>query len=338
MKEIILKEPGRLLLADAPAPAGPGPDEALVRARRVGLCGTDYHAFCGEQPFFTYPRVLGHELAVEIIECGPNSYNLRAGDLCAVEPYLECGRCIACARARPNCCVDLKVMGVHVDGGLREVYRVPLRKLHRSLSLSADELALVEPFAIGAHAVERARLEKGETALVVGVGPIGLSIVQAAQAAGARVIAMDLNEERLKFCEEHFGAAHVINTAGDAEESLRQLTHGEMPTAVFEATGSASSMERAFRFVASGGRLILVGLCQANLSFHDPEFHRREMTVMSSRNSTSANFTEIISLMETGKLDPGPWVTHRIPFLELPGRFPALLGPESGVLKALVEW
>jgi threonine dehydrogenase-like Zn-dependent dehydrogenase len=228
-------------------------------------------------------------------------------------------------------------MGVHIDGGMREVYSVPLRKLHRSLSLSAEELALAEPLAIGCHAVERAGLEKGETVLVVGIGPIGLSVLMLAKASGARVIAIDFNETRLSLCRQNFNV-ECVNAAGEIEKALKDLTRAQLPTTVFEATGNASSMERSFRLVANGGLLVLVGLCQANLSFHDPEFHRREMTLMSSRNSTSANFKEVISRMEKGQLDTSLWVTHRIPFSELPGTFASLLGPESGVFKALVEW
>ena len=253
MKQVILEQPGRLVLADGPPPGPPGPDEALVRVRSVGVCGTDFHAFKGDQPFFTYPRILGHELSAELI-AAPNAVDvgLKTGDRCAVEPYLECGRCVACRRGRTNCCAKLEVLGIHVDGGMREIIKVPLRKLHRSESLSFEQLALVETLSIGAHAVGRAGLEPGETALVVGTGPIGLAVIQSAQPLGVRLLATDVNEARLEFCRRQMGVEHTFATGASAEEALRDATRGEMPTVVFEATGNPASMERSFGTTCHG--------------------------------------------------------------------------------------
>ena len=178
MKTVILEQPGQLSFAETDAPTTFAADEALVRVQRVGICGTDMHAYRGRQPFFSYPRILGHELGVEIVAIGENEAGLRAGDYCAVEPYLNCGHCIACRKGKTNCCVQLQVLGVHTDGGMREWITVPARKLHKSGKLSLDQLALVETLGIGAHAVDRARIEAGEFALVIGAGPIGLSVVQ----------------------------------------------------------------------------------------------------------------------------------------------------------------
>src|SRR5688500_1524126 len=161
MKTIILNEPGRFSLTDTLEPRSPAPGEAMVRVHRVGVCGTDLHAYRGRQPFFTYPRILGHELGVEVVEVGENAHGIRPGDRCAVEPYLNCGTCIACRHGKTNCCVELRVLGVHTDGGMREFIAVPVNKLHRSESLSWEQLALVETLGIGAHAVERAGLGAG---------------------------------------------------------------------------------------------------------------------------------------------------------------------------------
>ena len=336
MKQVVLEQPGRLVASDGPPPGPLGPEEALVRVRRVGVCGTDFHAFKGDQPFFTYPRILGHELGVELLEAPASGAGLRPGDRCALEPYMECGRCVACRRGRSNCCASLEVLGVHVDGGMRELVKVPARKLHRSGSLSFEQLALVETLSIGAHAVGRAGLERGETVLVVGTGPIGLAVIQSARPLGVTIVAADVNEARLEFCRR-MGVEHTLVADASAEEALREITRGDMPTVVFEATGNPASMERSFGFVASGGKLVLVGLCQARIAFFGPEFHRREMTLLSSRNALGADFARVLSAVEAGTLDTRPWVTHRASLSALGEALPSWTRPESGVLKAMVE-
>jgi 2-desacetyl-2-hydroxyethyl bacteriochlorophyllide A dehydrogenase len=338
MKAIRLEEPGQLLQIDAPPPAAPGAGEALVSVRRIGVCGTDVHAFGGRQPFFSYPRILGHELGVQVLEVGEGVSNVRPGDLCAVEPYLNCGTCIACRRGKPNCCVNLQVLGVHTDGGMREQIVLPAHKLHSSQSLSLDQLALVETLGIGAHAVARAQIEPGEFVLVIGAGPIGLAAMQFAVEAGAQVIALDVNEERLRFCRQQMKVAHAINGAQeDALESLRSITDGDLPTVVFDATGNPRSMARAFEFPAHGGRLVFVGLFQGELSFDDPNFHRRELTLLGSRNALPADFARIIALIEAGRIDTSPWITHRAAFEDAASQFPDWTKPENGVLKAIIE-
>ena len=337
MKTILLKEPGQLVLSDTASPLTPSSDEALVRVRRIGVCGTDLHAFKGEQPFFSYPRVLGHELGVEVVSVGANNEGLRTGDYCTVEPYLNCGACVACHRGKTNCCVRLQVLGVHTDGGMREFIKVPARKLHKSDSLSLDQLALVEPLSIGAHAVARANIERGEFALVIGADPIGLSVIQFARLAGANVIVTDVSEERLQFAAAHFGVELTIKAGEGALESLKDITSGEMPTAVFDATGSAASMAASFDLVAHGGRLVFVGLFQGDVTFHDPDAHRREMTLLCSRNSTAIEFKRIINQLESGEFDIAPWITHRVQFGEVTEQFPRWLEPQSRFIKAVIE-
>jgi 2-desacetyl-2-hydroxyethyl bacteriochlorophyllide A dehydrogenase len=336
VKTVTLQQPGRLAFLEAPPPGPPGPDEALVRVRRVGVCGTDFHAFKGDMPFFTYPRILGHELGVEVLEA-PRASGVKPGDRCALAPYLECGRCVACRRGRSNCCAKLEVLGVHVDGGMREMIKVPARKLHPSGALSFEQLALVETLSIGAHAVGRATLEPGENVLVVGAGPIGLAVIQSALPAGVRLIATDVNESRLEFCRRRLGIDQTFVADASADEALAEITSGERATVVFEATGNAASMERSFDFVASGGKLVLVGICPSKVAFSDPEFHRREMTLLSSRNALSADFARVLSAVEAGTLDTRPWVTHRASLSDLAHTLPAWADPQSGVLKAMVE-
>lgn len=337
MKTIVLDEPGQLSLTET-EPSGPlRTNEALVRVSRIGICGTDLHAFKGEQPFFTYPRVLGHELGVEITSVGENATGLRIGDRCAVEPYLHCGKCIACRKGKTNCCEWIQVLGVHVDGGMRELITVPTGKLHKSESLSLDQLALVEPLCIGAHAVARAQIEAGEFALVLGTGPIGLSVIQFAQLAGAGVIAMDVNTERLSFARERFTIEAAIEAGEGAIDQIKQITGGDLPTVVFDATGNLRSMNDSFNLPAHGGRLVFVGFCQGHVTFHDQDAHRRELTLLFSRNATGADFKRVIGLLEAGAVDVNPWITHRVLFgPEVIRQFPLWLEPGSRFIKAVI--
>ena len=337
MKTIVLNEPGHLALTRTEPPNQCSIDKALVRVRRIGICGTDLHAFKGEQPFFSYPRILGHELGVEIADVGDSLSGLNPGDRCAVEPYLTCGQCVACRRGRSNCCVQLQCLGVHTDGGMRELITVPMSKLHKSDTLSLDQLALVEPLCIGAHAVARGQVEPGEFALVVGAGPIGLSVIQFAQLAGARVIVMDINEERLRFVQQHFAVVSTLVAGAGALDRLKEITIGDMPTLVFDATGNTGSMETSFNLVANGGRLVLVGLVQGNVSFRDQDAHRRELTLLRSRNATGADFKRVIQLLESGVVDTEPWITHRVSFEDMIGQFDCWLNPQTKFIKALVE-
>jgi 2-desacetyl-2-hydroxyethyl bacteriochlorophyllide A dehydrogenase len=338
IQTLILDQPGQIRLTTSDAPGRPGRGEALVRVHRVGICGTDIHAYHGRQPFFSYPRILGHELGVEVVEVGEGVAGLAAGDRCAVEPYLNCGACIACRNGRTNCCARLQVLGVHIDGGMRELLSVPAHKLHRSDTLSYEQLALVEALAIGAHAVQRARIEAGEWALVIGAGPIGLGAMQFAHLAGARVIALDMSPERLAFCRAQGIATAIVDGREDPLQSIQELTGGDLPTAVFDATGSAASMERAFEYLAPGGRLIFVGLVQRAISFSDPEFHRRELTLLATRNALAEDFTHIIRQIEAGAIDTQPWITHRAPYDALAESLPGWLQPGAGLVKAVIAF
>jgi 2-desacetyl-2-hydroxyethyl bacteriochlorophyllide A dehydrogenase len=336
MRQIILEEPFRFTLREVEDPVR-GAGEALVRVRRIGICGTDLHAFRGRQPYFSYPRVLGHELSVEVMEIGENAAGLKAGDACVPLPYLSCGTCVACRRGKTNCCVRMRVLGVHQDGGMQEYLSLPADLLIRADGLSLEQMALVENQAIGAHAVRRAAIEPGEYALVVGAGPIGLGVIQFAKAAGAEVIAMDIDEGRLRFCQEQLGVEQIIDARGDAIAHLEEITSGELPTVVFDATGNPQSMMNAFRYMAHGGRYVLVSLVEADITFYDPDFHRRETTLLSSRNATRQDFENVIHAMQTGLIRTDPLVTHRVPLEEMIGEFESWLKPETRVVKAMVE-
>ncbi len=340
MKTIVLNQPGEFRFAQTEPPASPGPGEALVRVVRVGICGTDLHAFRGRQPFFEYPRILGHELAVEVVSLGKGAEEsgFVVGDVCAVEPYLNCGVCSPCRRGKTNCCESLKVYGVHIDGGMREQILVPVNKLHKADGVPADHLAMVEMLCIGAHAVRRAELQPGDPVLVVGAGPIGLGVMLFAREAGAQVLGMELSPSRIAFAGRELGIEHWIEPGEQAEAQLRTILSGDLPLAVFDATGNANSMHASFKLPASGGKLIYVGLVQGDITFYDPEFHRREMTMMSSRNATSADFAHVIRTIASDDIDLDPWITHRATPETIIDRFPGWLVPDSGVVKAMLEF
>lgn len=340
MKTVILKEPGHFEVMDTPAPAPPSTDEVQVRVRRVGICGTDLHAFAGRQPFFNYPRILGHELAVEVVAIGSTvqPHNLAVGDVCCVRPYMNCGICDACRRGVDNACVSLQVLGVHRDGGMRETINVPLSKIHASSLLDVDDLAFVEMLSIGCHAVRRAQVKPGEYALVVGVGPIGLGVAQFAHLAGAHVIALDVSEKRLNFARHQPAIDHCIDGKGDVLESLKAIIPDGLPTVVFDATGNAASMMQSFKYVAHGGRLVYVGLFQGDVTFNDPEFHRRELTLLASRNATAQDFVQVIHALETKRIHIKPWITYSPSPEALMRDFPTWLNPASGVIKALFSF
>lgn len=343
MLTITLEKPGHFIATDRPEPVA-APGEALVRVHRIGVCGTDLHAFAGRQPFFNYPRVLGHELGVEVIDPGDAPNGLRAGDRCSVEPYLNCGRCIACRRGKPNCCTTLQVLGVHIDGGMQPLLRVPARKLHASARLDYDQLALVETLGIGAHAVERAQLAADDFVLVIGAGPIGLSVIQFAKVSGATLAVMDMSDARLEFCRAQLGVVHTLKPAADVRntnngvlDELKRIGGGDLPTCVIDATGNPQSMQGAFDLPAQGGRIVFVGLFQGDVTFNDPNFHRRELTVMASRNALPATFHEVIRLVEAGRIDTRPWITHRFKLADTPAVFPRDIAGNPAVLKAMIE-
>jgi len=339
MKAIRLEEPGRFERVEIADPARPGPGEALVRVRRVGVCGTDFSGFHGKMPFYSYPRIPGHELGVEVVEAGPGVAGLRPGDRCAVEPYLNCGTCLACGRGASNCCMTLQVLGVHTDGGLRDRFLVPARKLHPSAKLSLDQLALVETLGIGGHAVERGAPREGEDLLVIGAGPIGLSVLEFARAAGAKVTVADVNPARLDFVRTTMGARETVLLKGDGSElkEFEARTSGNFFPVVVDATGNVKSMSGAPSYAAFTGHVVYVGITSESMSIPHPIMHRREISILASRNSVPETFRRIIGMIEEGRIDTRPWITHRSAFEDFIASFPAWTRPETGVVKAMVE-
>ncbi|WP_247679848.1 zinc-binding alcohol dehydrogenase family protein [Chitinophaga polysaccharea] len=335
MYELICSSPGHLTYARTDLPVLT-PGHAIIKIKRIGICGTDLHAFEGTQPFFQYPRVLGHELSGELVAFD-NAPGFREGEAVTFIPYFSCGTCIACRRGLPNCCEQINVFGVHSDGGMKEYISIPSASLLHGEGLSYEALALVEPLAIGAHAVRRAAIQPGEYVLVTGAGPIGLAAMEFARIAGAQVIALDVNAERLEYCTSRFQVPFAVNARdADAREQVKAITGGDMPTVVMDATGNLQAMNNGIYYLAHGGRYVLVGLQKEVLSFSNPELHKRETTLLCSRNATRADFEHVIRSIQQGLVNPAAYITHHIDFMAIKDTFPSLADPATKVVKAMV--
>lgn len=336
MRTIVCEEPNRLVMTETERPVL-REGEALVKIKRIGICGTDLHAYKGNQPYFTYPRILGHELSGEIVDIQDNETDLTCGDLVTVMPYRYCGTCVACRQGKTNCCTSLNVLGVHEDGGMREYMAVPTNLLLKADGLTPEQAAIVECLCIGAHAVRRASIVPGEFVLVIGAGPIGLGVMKFAKLAGAKVIALDINEDRLDYCKQWVPADYVVNAKNDPAAKIKEITQGDNPTVVLDATGNVASMEQAAQYVAHTGRLIYVGLVKSRISFDDPDFHKRELSILSSRNATREDFEYVMLSIRSGRIDTDSFITHRVDLDHMISTYETWLKPESGVIKAMVQ-
>ncbi len=337
-RRLILKTPGEFQLDSIEFDNSLLSDEVLLKVHRVGICGTDIHAYKGNQPFFSYPRVLGHELGVEILALGSDVKNFKEGQRCSIEPYFNRKDGQAVRNGKPNCGEHLSVFGVHEDGGMQDYIKIKEKYLHPSDQLSYEQLALVETLAIGYHAVQRSGAIEADKILIIGAGPIGLSTMEFARLAGAEVAVMDTNTSRLNFCQANKLANHAIDaTAGNVEDQLREKFNGDLPTVVFDATGNPHSMMNSFAYPAHGGKLVFIGLFQGDVTFHDPTFHRKELTLLASRNALHKDFEEIIKLIESGRVGTSHWITHRASLSEVPNQFSHWVSPEAGVVKAMIE-
>ena len=337
MQAIELSEPQTFRMIEIPEPSAPGPGEVLVRTHRCGICGTDVSGYLGKMPFFEYPRIPGHELGVEVLCIGEGVTNVAVGNRCSVEPYMHCGRCYACQQGAINCCEQLKVIGVMIDGGLRPQFVLRAEKLHSSSQLSFDQLALVETLAIGCHAADRGSVREGETCLVVGAGPIGLATLEFVRLRGAQPVVLDLDAQRLAFCRDRLGIEHAILPEDDLVAQLKSYCEGHLPDVVIDATGSDASMSKSFSLVAPTGRLVFVGLTTGEVVFRHPVFHRPEGTLLCSRNALPDDFRKIINWIQEGRIDTSPWITHMIPFDEVAQQFPQIIRPEAKAIKAMIE-
>lgn len=337
MKYIVCEEPGKFELREKEAPVRKA-GEALLKINKVGICGTDLHAYAGNQAFFTYPRILGHELASTVLEIDENPQGIKAGDGVIVMPYVSCGECVACRAGKTNCCSNITVLGVHGDGGMQEQIAVPTNILLPAGDLSDDEMAIVEPLAIGAHAIRRAAVQPGETVVVVGCGPIGIGMMKLAQIAGAKVIALDMNDDRLKYAKEEIGVDYIVNVKDKPVDKVAEITGGDLATAVFDASGHKGALESGPDYMAHGGRYVLVGLSKGELTFVHPKIHAKETTIMCSRNATLEDFEHVVEVLSSGEFPTSSFITHNVDFSTMIQHFDSWLKPETGVIKATVNF
>ncbi len=335
MKSIVCQQPGELHFSESPKPQ-PKAGEVLLKIRAIGVCGTDIHAYGGNQPFFTYPRVLGHELSGEIEALG-EGVDLPLGKAAYVIPYLECGECVACRAGKTNCCTDIEVIGVHRDGGMCEYLCLPASHVVITEGVPFDQLAVVECLAIGAHSVRRGEVSKSDTVMVLGAGPIGLGAAQFAKVAGAKVFVADVNADRLDFAKRELNIDATVDCKGDVKAQLEKLTDGDFPTVIIDCTGNPGAMQSTFGWLAHGGTLVFVSVVKADISFNDPEFHKRETTLKGSRNATKEDFEHVVTCLANGSAKSTAMVTHKTSFADFPTIFPEWVKPDSGVVKAVIE-
>jgi 2-desacetyl-2-hydroxyethyl bacteriochlorophyllide A dehydrogenase len=333
MEALVCVRPGELRL-ERRSPPKADDSRLLVRPRRVGVCGTDYHIFEGKHPYLQYPRVMGHELAVELVEAPAGSEP--AGRIFAVNPYVSCGKCVACRRGKPNCCTTISVLGVHEDGGMAGLLAIPAANLIPVDGLSMDQAASVEFLAIGAHAVRRAALSAGDRVLVVGAGPIGLGVALFARLSGASVAVLDQDGDRTASAASITGAAaFVADTGGLA--ALAASTGGEGFDVVFDATGSSAAMEKGFDYVAHGGRYVLVSVVRQAITFQDPDFHRKEISLLGSRNATAEDFEQVVSAIRRDLVPVERLITHRTDLANAVSDLPRWASQKNGLIKAVIE-
>ena len=335
MQTLVCEAPGKIGLEWRPVPLR-GEDQVLVRVRRAGICGTDYHIFSGLHPFLSYPRLIGHELS-GTVEQAPEGSRLRPGQIVAIEPYLACGTCHACRQGKTNCCTRLAVLGVHVDGGMCEWLVMPEPYVHPVDGLSLDQAAMIEFIAIGAHAVRRAGALAGRQALVVGAGPIGIATALMARIAGAEVTLADLDLGRLRLAAALVEGAATIHVGPDPVPEPAKAGHDAGFETVFDATGNRSAMERGFSLVAHGGLYVLVGVIKDDITFSDSEFHKREMTLMASRNATQEDFTHVIDSIRRGLIPTDGLLTHRTTLADAPRNLAEWTLRKEGLIKALID-
>ncbi|TGQ16020.1 MULTISPECIES: zinc-binding alcohol dehydrogenase family protein [unclassified Mesorhizobium] len=336
MKAVVCRSPGDLVLEDRVDPGAPPSGWARVAVSHVGICGTDYHIFEGKHPFLAYPRIMGHEVSGTIVEKG-EGVDLAIGEPVIINPYLSCGKCIACRHGKPNCCVKIEVLGVHRDGAMCDEILVPAQNLYPTDGLSPADAAAVEFLAIGAHAVRRSVATPGQRTLVIGAGPIGLGTAIFARIAGLDVSLLDMSSERLGFAEKELGFAPLDTSKASAAELVRQATGGEGFDLVFDATGNTASVQSAFVHVAHGGTLVLVSVVKDDITFSDPEFHKREMTLVGSRNALKADFEHVAASIRNGAVPLDKLVTHRTTLAATPRDLARWTHEKSGLIKAVIE-
>jgi 2-desacetyl-2-hydroxyethyl bacteriochlorophyllide A dehydrogenase len=311
--------------------------ELLVQIKNIGICGTDIQAFHGNQPYFTYPRVLGHELSGIIVDAKIENKSL-LGKPVSVLPYLSCGKCNSCLKGKTNCCANLHVMGVHVDGGFREYVSVPVDNIMVGREeTDLEHLSMVEPLSISYHGIMRADILENNWVIIFGAGPIGIGALMFAKSKTNNIILIDINKNRITYCKSILGIEHSFN--GNDEtlfEEIKELTNGHFADIVIDATGNKKSIQQQLRFLGHGGKWILIGLQREDLHINHPEFHKREATLMSSRNATKHDFKQVMDKIDNKEIDPALLITHTLDFEEVVNSFSSFIVDQT-LIKGIIK-
>jgi 2-desacetyl-2-hydroxyethyl bacteriochlorophyllide A dehydrogenase len=331
MKAVSCAAPGKLEIIEVPQPAL-RPGWVRVGVRHIGICGTDYHIFEGNFPYFEYPRIIGHELSGIVLDAN-GAAGLNDGDAVVINPYLTCGHCPACLEGKTNCCETLKVVGVHADGGMADEIVMPAENLYPATGMSLRDAAMVEFLAIGAHAVSRTQIRPGRRVLVVGSGPIGLGVAYFAKIAGAEVTVLDAAPDKIE-------ATRALGFTTFAVNELDSAAFGEVRRtgfdAVFDATGSIKAMNASILHCRNGGDYTLVGVIKGDLVWPDSEVHRRELTIRASRNAQRADFDHVMASIRNGLVPTDKLATHATSFDAVPVDMPKWAHDRTGLIKAIV--
>jgi len=316
VKAFKITAPGQTAVSEVDPPKL-GPGEALLRVRRVGLCGTDLNSYRGRNPLVSYPRIPGHEIAATIEQVPDSAPEpLRAGMNVTVLPYTNCGRCPSCRVGRPNACRDNQTLGVQRDGALTELIAVRWEKLFPCMELSLEELALVEPLTVGFHAVDRGQVRGGQAVVVLGCGAIGLGAVAGAAFAGARVIAVDIDQAKLAIAAKAGAAETVNSTRQDLAQTVSKLTGGDGPDVVIEAIGLAETFRAAVEIVAFAGRVVYIGYAKQPVAYETKLFVQKELDIRGSRNAMAEDFLRVIKMLRGGSFPTAQLVTRTYPLTE----------------------
>lgn len=336
MQSIHVTTPGQVEVVEVEDPR-PQPGEALLRVRYAGICGSDVQTFRGTQPFASYPRVPGHEFSAELLEINGDSEVLAVGDVVTGVPYFQDGTCYSCRRGLINACVHNETMGVHRDGAFQELLTMPLERLHRADGVDPRDLAIVEPFSIGYHAMLRADVTAGERVLVLGAGAIGLLTMLSAHTRGAEVWIADVVASRLGMARS-LGAAGTVDLSTESVDSVvRAATNGDGFDVVFEATGLPVSFLNAIQAAAVGARIVLIGNGTREVTLNQSTLIKKELDVLGSRNSAGV-FDTLIGLLESGEVDVSPLRTRIVPFTEAKQALEDAAAGATGDIKVLIEF
>jgi threonine dehydrogenase-like Zn-dependent dehydrogenase len=314
MKACVILEPGRTGFRDIPEPV-PGRGEVLVRIRQLGLCGSDLKSFAGDNPLVSFPRIVGHETAAEVVALGPGvEARLEKGARVTLYPYTSCGVCSSCRKGRPNACRSNQTMGVQRDGAATLLVVAPEAKVFPAGDLGWDQVTLIEPLSVGFHAVRRGQVKPGDKVAVFGCGMIGLGAIVGAARAGAEVIAVDIDDAKLALARS-LGAAAGINSRGEPlAERVLALTGGHGADVVVEAVGLPQTYRQAVDIVCFCGTVVYIGYASREVSYETKHFVQKELDIRGSRNALPPDFADVIAMLRGTRADLGPIITHRFPF------------------------